>query len=238
MPEDSADPQYIPPPLPCPYLPDQIAQMHYEIKSALTSAEYLDYINEGWRRFGNALFHPVCPSCRACQPIRIVVEKFKPNRSQKRVIKQNKNKIKLVIGQPKIDAARHDLYMRHHAHHNQIRGWPKSTDLQAITSIREFISGPLAVEEWSYYLDEELVGICYVDSLPSGYSGMYFYHAPEHRQHSLGTWMCLSMIERAAELQLPYVYLGYYIKGCISMEYKNKFKPNQVLYAPDDWRDF
>jgi len=34
------------------------------------------------------------------------------------------------------------------------------------------------------------------------------------------------------------VYLGYYIEGCRSMEYKGKFGPNQVLGLDGQWNNF
>lgn len=76
---------------------------------------------------------------------------------------------------------------------------------------------------------DELVAVSYVDQLPDGFSGIYFYHSPKYRSLSLGNWICLSMIEMAKELGYDYVYFGYYVKGSISMEYKAAFAPNEVL---------
>lgn len=238
MNEETSGYQFIGPLVPCPYLPKQIAQLHYELKSSLDAEEYLGYLNEGWRRFGGTLFHPVCPSCRSCQPIRVLVDEFIPSRSQRRVIKANSGIVQLKIGLPVLDSTRYDLYMDHHLYHSQTRGWPKPNSSEALASIREFIEDPLSVEEWAYYVEDKLVAVCYVDVLSNGFSGIYFYYSPEYRRQSLGNWMCLSMIIRAAELKLPYLYLGYYVQGSISMEYKARFKPNQILSSAGDWEDF
>ena len=48
-------------------------------------------------------------------------------------------------------------------------------------------------------------------------------------QDRLGTWMILSVIEQARLKKLPYVYLGYFVKGCRSMNYKKNYKPNEIM---------
>ena len=40
------------------------------------------------RRVGWALYHTECPKCDACEGIRVLVEEFRPSRSQRRVMKR------------------------------------------------------------------------------------------------------------------------------------------------------
>jgi arginine-tRNA-protein transferase len=80
-----------------------------------------------------------------------------------------------------------------------------------------------------------LVGVGYVDRLPRSLSAIYFYHDPDERKRSLGTFNILSLIDRAQQWQLPYVYLGYYVAGCRSLEYKARFRPNEVLNSHGQW---
>jgi leucyl-tRNA---protein transferase len=222
----------------CAYLPDRFWQLTYAAIDELTQEEFHILINRGWRKFGNLLFRPTCPECTACQPIRVPVAEFKANRNQRRLIKKNDALIEMRVGEPIVDDSRVDLYIEHHRFHSETRSWPEQYGDEAISSIFNFISGPFPIEEWSYYIDGRLVGIAYIDILPDGFSGVYFYHSPEHREYSLGNWICLTMIRRAQELALPYIYFGYYIKGSISMEYKAAFQPNEVLVADFDWRPF
>jgi tagatose-1,6-bisphosphate aldolase len=44
--------------------------------------------------------------------------------------------------------------------------------------------------------------------------------------------------EEAAKRNLPYVYLGYYVKHCLSLEYKARFAPNEVLGPDGIWSTF
>lgn len=222
----------------CDYLPDQKSRMVYAEVDQLSKEEYLMLINQGWRRFGYWLFRPECPSCRACQPIRVPVRSYKPNRIQRRIIKTNSQLLKLTVGEPHTDDKRIQLYVEHHEHHAETRGWRVSDFDSALQSILSFTISPLPVQEWAYYLKDELVAIAYVDQLPDGYSGIYFYYSPAHRHLSLGNWICISMIQRAAELGFEHVYFGYYVKGNISMEYKSTFRPNQILQPDGSWQNF
>ncbi len=222
----------------CSYLPDRLSRMVYAEVSELSPEEYLQLIHQGWRRFGYWLFRPQCPSCRACEPIRIPVREFKPNRIQRRVIKENSSRLKLLVQAPQFDQERIDLYVAHHEYRKETRAWSAVDQRSALNSMMNFTESPLMIQEWDYYLDEKLVAVAYIDQLPDGYSGIYFYHSPEHRRLSLGNWICISMILRACELGFDYVYFGYYIKGNLSMEYKAAFVPNQILQDDGSWQYF
>ena len=93
-------------------------------------------------------------------------------------------------------------------------------------------------EEWRYLLNGRLVGVGYVDALPDGLSAIYYFSDPDERSRSLGTFNVLSIIEEAGRRGLPWVYLGYYVKGCRSVEYKARFAPNEVLGADGTWGPF
>ena len=45
------------------------------------------------------------------------------------------------------------------------------------------------------------------------------------------------MIDRARRQRLPHVYLGYYVEGCRSLEYKRRFAPNEILTEGGVWMD-
>jgi arginine-tRNA-protein transferase len=108
----------------------------------------------------------------------------------------------------------------------------------AVSYINSFVENPFPTEEWCYFRGSQLVGVGYVDSLPGGLSAIYCFYDPEQRQRALGTWNVLCLVEEAARRQLPHVYLGYFVAGCPSMEYKTHFTPNQLLGVDGTWRDF
>ena len=58
---------------------------------------------------------------------------------------------------------------------------------------------------------------------------MYTYFDPDMDRRSLGSYVILWQIEKARRLNLPYVYLGYWIEGCGKMRYKKDYQPLEVL---------
>lgn len=230
--------RYVAPPSPCGYLPDQLWEMEYEYVEVLSGAEYMQRMLDGWRRFGTMLFRPRCRTCTACRALRVVVERFRPDRSQRRCRVANEGVVQLRIGTPKVTRAKLDLYDRFHAYQSETKGWPWHEAKDAEAYRQSFVDNPFPTEEWCYYLASKLVGVGYVDALPAGLSAIYFVHDPAYRRHSLGTWNVLSILEAARARGLPHIYLGYYVIGCPAMEYKGRFAPNQVRDPDGVWRDF
>lgn len=228
---------YISPPSTCGYLPDRNWQLRYEFVLEMTPDEYQELLNKGWRRFGSTLFRPQCPSCTACRSLRVPVSDFRASRSQKRSLAFGRN-VLIEIGEPSIDEKRVEIYLEHHRTRSTNRGWPEPDLQHAMEHIASFMLGPFPCQQWSYYLDGELIGVMYVDQLPEGLSGIYYYYRSNLNKLSPGTFMILSMIERAQKLGLPYVHLGYFVNGCMSMEYKSRFVPNETLDDTGKWTPF
>jgi len=212
--------------------------MRYEIVAHLSAAEYSERLQQGWRRFGHALFRPECSSCRECRSLRVAVDSFEPNRSQRRAWDANAADVRLEIGAPAITRPKLDLYDRFHNHQNQSKGWPEHSPKDPNDYFDSFVDNPLVTEEWCYYVGERLVGVGYVDRLPVGLSAIYFFYDPAERDRSLGTFNVLAVIRNAGESELPHVYLGYFVAGCRSLEYKCRFRPNEVLDAEGQWKAF
>jgi leucyl-tRNA---protein transferase len=229
---------YLAPPSTCGYLPDRLWSLEYEMVGAMDAHEYKDRLVDGWRRFGNMLFRPQCPDCQACQSLRVVVERFRPNRSQRRVCKLNAGTVELRIGKPGVSRQKLKLYDRYHAFQTHHKGWPEHPAKDADSYCDSFVRNPFTTEEWCYYLDDRLVGVGYVDFLPASMSAIYFFYDPDLRNRSLGTWNVLCLLEEAAVRRIPFLYLGYFVAGCRSLAYKACFVPNQIRGMDGIWRDF
>src|SRR5262245_56492834 len=224
----------ISPPSACSYLPDQVCQLEYDMSSTVTRDDYMERMHRGWRRIGRAMFRPVCPSCRMCQSLRVPVHTFRTDRSQRRAWKANAGEVTIRIGRPALTTARVDLYRRFHTYQSEAKQWP----MPELENLVALIDNPFDTEEWSYRLGDRLIAIGYVDALAGGLSAIYFYYDPAERHRSLGTFNVLSVLASARQRRMPYVYLGYYVEGCGSLEYKARFKPNEVLGSDGAWNPF
>ena len=219
---------------PCEYLPDRNWQLRYELVPHLRPADYMQRLQQGWRRFGYTMFRPDCPSCRMCQSLRVSVATFRPNPSQRRVWKRNQGKVTVRVGAPALSQDRLDLWARFHRHGHETKGWPAEADGDP----GDLLENPFGTEEWTYYVGDRLIAVAYVDALPEALSAIYCYYDPTERARSPGTFNILSLLASARERGLPHVYLGYYVAGCRSMEYKRKFRPNEVLRPDGTWEPF
>ena len=221
----------------CAYLPEQTARLEYTVAGEISAAEFEILLKRGWRHFGFSLFHPKCAHCSACQSIRVPVARFQPNRSQRRAWNANGD-VRVTIGPPSVSDAKLDLYDRFHAFQVGNKSWPEHASKEESSYVESFVENPFSVQEWCYYLGEKLVGVGYVDELSDSMSAIYFFYDPDERQRSLGTFNVLRILAEAAQRGISHLYLGYFVDGCQSLEYKANFIPNQVMGPDGAWVDF
>ena len=80
-----------------------------------------------------------------------------------------------------------------------------------------------------------LLAVALTDVLKDGLSMVYSFFDSDEAARSLGTFMILDHIARARQMDLPYVYLGYWVHGSRKMDYKGRFLPQERLSA-DGWK--
>ena len=227
--------QFISGPDICHYLPDRLATQQYASISQLSPAEYEDLMNRGWRKFGTTLFRPICAHCEECRPLRILTDRFTPDRSQQRAWRKNAG-LEVRFAPPSVDAARLDLYRRYQASQTAAKGWP-DTEGTAKNYARQFVQNPLPSIEISLWDGDALRAVVITDITPNCVSGVYHFHDPECRAQGLGTHALLHMIELARRLGKPWVYLGFYVAGNASMAYKTRFRPHEILQPDGVWAE-
>ncbi len=218
----------------CSYLDKKIATTVFVDPNATINQDVYSRLSEiGFRRSGQHLYRPQCHSCQECVPVRIPAADFKPSRQQKRCLKTNSDIEFSIIDS--IDTEEHySLYERYISiRHQDGDMYPPSraqydSFLTSEWNLTKFIE---------FKLDSVLIGVAVIDQLDHGISAVYTFFEPELHKRSLGTYAILIEIQLALESGLPYVYLGYWIRQCVKMNYKTKFKPLEV-YTDSEWQEF
>ena len=228
---------YVTAPTPCPYLPGRMERKIFThllgdsarvINDALTAA--------GFRRSQHIAYKPACDACRACVSVRIPVFQFEASRNQKRIFKLNED-VARKAGEPKASMEQFSLLRSYLDDRHPSGGMSEMTVLDYASMVEET---PIATNLIEYRRNggangtDELVACALSDRLGDGVSMVYSFYAPEEERRSLGTYMILDHVAYAAELGLPYLYLGYWVGGCRKMDYKRRFKPLEAL-GPQGW---
>ncbi len=143
-------------------------------------AEYLQRMLDGWRHFGGMLFRPRCPACTQCRALRVDVNRFEPNRSQRRAWERNRSEVAVFIGRPTVTQAKLKLYDRYHEFQTHAKGWPEHPPKDADSYADSFVHNPPFTEEWTYFLGRPAGRRAgYVDRLPMPYRRFTFYDPEE-----------------------------------------------------------
>jgi len=212
----------------CAYLPGRKTRMYYRHVREADPEFVTEVIRRGWRRFGNYFFHPICDGCQACKSLRIDVASFLPSRSQRRVVKKNRD-TEILVQSPSLTPDHINLYNRYHTWKAEKDGW-KHRDITQREYYENFVEGSHEFGyEVLYIRHGKLVGVDPIDIVKDGISAIYFYYDPDESALSLGTYSLLYQIELASRLNLEWIYLGYWVDGCRAFAYKTAFVPNEIL---------
>ena len=212
----------------CSYFDNEISDIRYRYMHSCSTPEYQAMLERGWRRFGRMHFVPECRDCNKCITMRIDVKNYKFSKSERRVINKNKD-TKLYIRPPSMTKEHLDLYNKYHEFMNRKKDWPFSP-ITPSDYARSYVEGKAEYsKEFLYMRDDELIGVALVDILPKSISAIYCYYDHDYSELSLGKFSILAQIKIAKELNIPYIYLGYWIKDHYSMGYKEAYKPFEIL---------
>jgi arginine-tRNA-protein transferase len=226
--------QIVTDPHPCPYLPDREAITEYSYAPELQPREYEELMNQGYRKFGPLFFRPLCQGCRECRPIRIPVDLFQPDRSQRRCWKRNQD-LEIRMAPPTVDAQRLDLFQKYHDAQAGRKGWEEQ-EKDAQEYAFSFVHNPIPAVEVTMWEGDALRAVLLTEVTPNVVSGIYHFWDPEHTHRGLGTFCMLHTLELARRLEKPWAYFGFYVRGCGSLEYKSRFRPCELMGTDGVWR--
>lgn len=216
---------------PCPYLEGRVARDLAWFVGALSPAEYQALMDRNFRRSGRVVYRPACASCALCRQLRVPTGSLRPSRSQRRVLRRNRD-LDVRAARPRLTEEKAALYRRYLA--AQHPGSPQSAD---VDGLRDFLytsnTDTLEVE----YRDPagRLAAFSILDRTPTALSSVYHVFSPEDRRRSPGVFSVFAECALAADLGLPWYYLGFWVEGSATMAYKADYRPHEVL-VDGDWR--
>lgn len=228
-------------PAPCPYLPGRSERKVFTELKGSNADELNDALSRiGFRRSQTVAYRPSCIECSACVSVRVVAEAFQASSTQKRIWKRNRDLV-VSVCKPWSTPEQFELLQRYLAVRHPGGGMAAMDEMDFADMVEHTPVKSYVIEYREPTTDGSqgrLVGACLTDEQGDGLSMIYSFYDPQHETRSgLGTFIILDHIQRAGQVGLPYVYLGYWVEGSERMQYKVRFRPMEKL-GRDGWERF
>jgi arginine-tRNA-protein transferase len=219
----------------CPYLREQTARLPLRLPTRrLSPNELTQRLAAGDRRQGVLLYRPSCPTCVACEAIRVDVARFEPSRTQRRVWRRGEALLHTEIGTPTMTPEKVALYNTHKIG----RGLLVADGLLDAPGYEQFlVESCTDTIELCYRLDDRVIGVAIADRAADALSAVYCFYDPARAGLSLGAYSILKQIALCRAWGLRYLYLGLYIGECDPMRYKARYLPHERLVG-GVWQTF
>ena len=217
---------YVTAPYACGYLAGRQASSLIAAPPGLVDAQVYDaLIRQGFRRSGKYAYRPHCDGCRACVPVRLPVDDFRPGRSQRRSWKQHQD-LQATILPLQVSDEHFALYRDY----QRARHSGGGMDQDGLDQYRSFLAQSNVESVMVEFRDDGVLKmVCVVDCLEEGLSAVYTFYDCADPGASYGTYAVLWLAAWCRKREMPYLYLGYWIEESRKMAYKRNFRPLQAL---------
>jgi arginine-tRNA-protein transferase len=163
--------------------------------------------------------------------VRVVVGEFTPSRSMRRLERSNADMVRTVVP-PEATREQFALLQTYLASRHAGGGMSDMGLFDYVAMVEETPVETMLIEyriKDSNSTGGRLVACALTDILQDGLSMVYSFFDPQLSHRSLGTYMILDHVRAAKAKRLPYVYLGYWVRGSRKMDYKARFRPLEAL---------
>lgn len=212
----------------CSYLDGHEARSQVVSPHSLVDTErYQSLVHLGFRRSGRFVYRPHCLGCHACIPIRLVVDQFQPNRSQRRTWQKLHAQLQANI----LPLAYHEEHYALYTRYQKIRHPNGGMDQEDPEQYRQFITESQIDTLLIEFRDQtqKLYMVSVIDQLIDGLSAVYTFYDPDLQHYGLGKYNVMWQAAYCQQLGMPYLYLGYWIKNCRKMCYKTQYAPLEAF---------
>jgi arginine-tRNA-protein transferase len=186
----------------------------------------------GFRRSQTVAYRPSCIDCNACVSVRVVSNEFRASTAQRRNLKRNADLV-TTFCRPWSTAEQFELLQLYLGERHPGGGMASMDEVDFADMVEHTPVDSYLVEYREPTVDGSpgrLVGACLTDKQGDGLSMIYSFYDPDHVERAgLGNYIILDHIAQAAEIGLPYVYLGYWVEGAQRMQYKVRYRPLEQL---------
>ena len=211
---------------PCGYYGDRLARdLVLDPDSPELRQVFASALSSGFRRSGPRVYRPDCVACSQCEASRVVVAEFVPNRTQRRCLQRNAG-LQDTVEPPFCSDERLALYQRYLSTRHRGGGMDgaSAADFEQFLQARWCDTRFLCVRN-----ADRLIACAVTDVTAVGLSAVYTFFDPDEQARSLGVYCVLQQIEWAKRMNLPHVYLGYWLDGHPKMDYKQQYQPLEII---------
>ena len=214
-----------------------VPYINEEFYSIQVAPEDLDaLLSDGWRHFGELFFRysdgVYQKEVRAVGPLRIRLKDFVFSKSQRKILKKNRD-LQTIIRPAEITDEKQALFDCHKTRFKE--GVP--------FSLYDFLSRdparvPCETLEMCVYENERLLAASFFDVGEKSLSAIYAIFEPTETARSLGVYTMLREIEFARENGKKFYYQGYAYTGNSFYDYKKRFGALEKYDWSGFWTDF